>query len=53
MDSTGTKTTMEPSQRYFLFALGWVVYGRAGLRAPIFPRVISASMVVAGVLGFQ
>jgi hypothetical protein len=38
---------------YLLFALGWVLYGVAGLRAGVFPRAISAAIVVAGVLGFR
>jgi hypothetical protein len=38
---------------YALFALGWVLYGVAALRAGVFPRAISAAFVVAGALGFQ
>jgi len=38
---------------YVLFAAGWVLYGVAAFRAGVFPRVLSAAFVVAGVLGFQ
>ena len=38
---------------YLLFALGWVLYGVAALRAAIFPRVVSASIVLGGALGFN
>ncbi len=38
---------------YLLFAVGWVLWGVAAFRAGVFPRVLSASFVVAGVFGFQ
>ena len=38
---------------YLLFAVGWILYGVASYRARVFPRVISASIVLAGVVGFQ
>jgi hypothetical protein len=38
---------------YLLFAVGWVLYGVAGLRSGVFPRGISAAIVVGGALGFN
>jgi hypothetical protein len=38
---------------YVLFATGWVLFGLASLRARVFPRLISAAIVVGGVIGFQ
>jgi len=38
---------------YLLFALGWALFGIASFRARVFPRVISAAIVVGGVIGFQ
>jgi hypothetical protein len=36
-----------------LFALGWVLFGIASLRARIFPVAISIAIVVGGLAGFQ
>ena len=38
---------------YVLFAVGWVLFGLASIRAPVFPLSISIAIVVAGVIGFQ
>jgi hypothetical protein len=38
---------------YLLFALGWVLFGLAGLRARVFPAAISLAVVAAGVLGWS
>lgn len=38
---------------YVLFAVGWVLFGLASLRARIFPRPVSIAIVVGGVVGFQ
>jgi hypothetical protein len=38
---------------YLLFALGWVSYGLASLRAGVFPVGISILIVLAGVAGYQ
>jgi hypothetical protein len=38
---------------YVLFAVGWALFGLASLRAGVFPRVISAMIVVGGVCGFS
>ena len=37
---------------YLLFAIGWVFFGLASLRARVFPRLISLAIVVAGIIGF-
>jgi hypothetical protein len=37
---------------YLLFAIGWVLFGLASLRARVFPRLISLAIVVGGVIGF-
>ena len=37
---------------YLLFAIGWVLFGLASLRARVFPRLISLAIVVAGIIGF-
>jgi hypothetical protein len=37
---------------YVLFALGWVMFGLASLRARVFPVRISVALAVAGFLGF-
>jgi hypothetical protein len=37
---------------YLLFAIGWVLYGIASLRAPV-PVVISVAIVIGGALGFR
>jgi hypothetical protein len=37
---------------YGLFALGWMLFGSASLRAGVFPTMVSASIVVGGVVGF-
>jgi hypothetical protein len=38
---------------YLLFALGWVLFGLASLRARSFPVVFSIAVMLAGVIGFQ
>lgn len=38
---------------YVLFALGWMVFGVAGWRAPMFPVWLGAAFVVAGVVGYN
>ena len=38
---------------YVLFAVGWVLFGLASLRARVFPRPISIAIVIGGVIGFQ
>jgi hypothetical protein len=38
---------------YVLFALGWVLYGLAALRARALPVVLSLGLVVGGVLGYN
>jgi hypothetical protein len=38
---------------YLFFALGWVLYGLASLRARVFPAAISVAVVVGGVVGFN
>jgi hypothetical protein len=38
---------------FVLFALGWVLFGLASLRARIFPVAISIAVVVGGLAGFQ
>ncbi|MFD3401445.1 hypothetical protein ACFWUU_12235 [Kribbella sp. NPDC058693] len=38
---------------YLLFAIGWALFGIASLRAGVFPRVISAAIIIGGLLGFQ
>jgi hypothetical protein len=35
---------------FALFSLGWVLFGAASLRARVFPRVISATILVGGLL---
>jgi hypothetical protein len=37
---------------YLLFAIGWVLFGLASLRARVFPRLISLAIVVGGAIGF-
>jgi hypothetical protein len=37
---------------YLLFAIGWVLFGLASLRAGVFPRLISLAIVAGGILGF-
>ena len=37
---------------YLLFAIGWVLFGLASLRARVFPRLISLAIVVGGIIGF-
>lgn len=37
---------------FVLFALGWVLFGLASLRAGVFPRLAAGLMIVGGVLGF-
>lgn len=38
---------------YLLFSLGWMLFGVASLRARVFPRPISAALVVGGVAGWS
>jgi hypothetical protein len=38
---------------YLSFAVGWALFGIASLRARAFPKVISAAIIVGGLLGFQ
>lgn len=38
---------------YVLFALGWVMFGIALLRARIVPPVLAVGVIVAGALGFR
>ena len=38
---------------YLSFAIGWALFGIASLRARAFPKVISAAIIVGGLLGFQ
>jgi hypothetical protein len=38
---------------YVLFAVGWVLFGLASLRARIFPLPVSIAIVVGGIVGFQ
>jgi hypothetical protein len=38
---------------YVLFALGWLLFGVAMLRARVLPVVIALAVMVGGVLGFQ
>jgi hypothetical protein len=38
---------------YLLFAVGWVLFGIASLRARVFPTAISVAVIVGGVAGIQ
>jgi len=38
---------------YLLFALGWVLFGIAVLRARVVPVAIPVALVIAGALGYQ
>jgi hypothetical protein len=38
---------------YVLFAVGWILFGIASLRARVFPWPISIAIIVGGVVGFQ
>ncbi len=38
---------------YALFAIGWVLFGLASLRARVFPRLISVAIMVGGAVGFN
>jgi len=38
---------------YVFFALGWVLYGLACLRARVVPVALSIALVVSGALGFH
>lgn len=38
---------------YALFAIGWVLFALASLRAGVFPRLISVGIMVGGVVGFM
>ena len=38
---------------YLLFSLGWILFGIASLRARVFPRAISAAIVVGGLAGWS
>ncbi len=37
---------------YALFAIGWVSFGLASLRARVFPRLISVAIMIGGAVGF-
>ncbi len=37
---------------FLLFAIGWVLFGLASLRAGVFPRLISLAIVAGGIIGF-
>ena len=37
---------------YVLFALGWLLFGLASLRARVFPVAISVAIAVGGLVGF-
>ena len=38
---------------YLLFAIGWVLFGVASLRARVFPTAVSIALIVGGLLGYQ
>lgn len=38
---------------YLLFSLGWMLFGLASLRARVFPRPISAALVIGGLAGWS
>jgi uncharacterized membrane protein YcfT len=38
---------------YLLFALGWMLFGIAVLRARVVPVAIPVALVIAGALGYQ
>jgi hypothetical protein len=38
---------------FVLFAIGWILFGLASLRARIFPAAIAIAIVVGGIAGFQ
>ena len=38
---------------YFLFAIGWLLYGIASFRARVFPRAIAIAIAVGGVIAFN
>jgi hypothetical protein len=38
---------------YVLFALGWMLFGIALLRARVVPAAVASAVIVGGVLGFQ
>jgi hypothetical protein len=38
---------------YVLFAVGWVLFGLASMRARVFPLPIAIAIVVGGIVGFQ
>jgi hypothetical protein len=38
---------------YGLFSAGWVLFGLANLRARVFPRTISAAIIISGIIGFR
>ena len=38
---------------YLSFAIGWALFGIASFRSGAFPKVISAAIVVGGVVGFS
>ena len=37
---------------YLLFAMGWVLFGLASLRARVFPAAVSVAIMVGGAIGF-
>jgi len=38
---------------YLLFAVGWGLFGVASLRAAVFPKAVSAAIIVGGVAGYS
>jgi hypothetical protein len=38
---------------YLLFAIGWVLFGIASLRAGVYPRAVGVAIVIGGLVGFQ
>ncbi|HEY4189753.1 MAG TPA: hypothetical protein VGM28_04960 [Candidatus Limnocylindrales bacterium] len=38
---------------YVLFAVGWILFGLASIRARVFPLPISIALIVGGLIGFQ
>jgi hypothetical protein len=46
----GGRLLMGGLSSFALFSLGWVIFGAASLRARVFPRAISAAILVGGLL---
>ena len=38
---------------YALFAIGWALFGIASYRAGVYPRLLCAALVIAGLVGFN